>query len=129
MPRRTIGLSGLAALAAAACTPRAAGSCIPSGPASAVQAVLHNGGQGTVASLCPGAVISITDAGVSFTAPDQEISTQGYPTDDTRATFFIEALPSESIEMGLRGRRDELALLRMISVNAACRLVAPVPRG
>ncbi len=33
----------------------------------------------------------MTNTSISFTAPDQEISTKGYPTDSTRATIFIEA--------------------------------------
>lgn len=43
-------------------------------------------GQGAAAVLCPGATYTLNGA-VTFTAPDQQIYTEGLPTDSTRATL------------------------------------------
>ncbi|KAJ9136859.1 Acyltransferase LovD [Pleurostoma richardsiae] len=80
----------------------AAAACISSGPASTVNAALQAGGTGAVVQLCPDAVISITDSSITFTAANQELSTQGYPVDDTRATVIIE--PGSNISSAIWGR-------------------------
>jgi hypothetical protein len=41
-----------------------------------------------VLSLCPGREYFITQP-LAFAAPNQEISTQGYPTGDQRATLVV----------------------------------------
>lgn len=79
-----------------------AADCLPSGNAAAVNTALQSGGAGAIVQLCPGAVISVTTAGISFTAENQELSTQGYPTDSTRATVIIE--PGSSIASAIWGR-------------------------
>ncbi|KAL1983266.1 hypothetical protein VTN96DRAFT_288 [Rasamsonia emersonii] len=75
-----LSFSSLLALAAAA--------CISSGDQTAINNAFQQGGAGTVVQLCPGAVISISES-ISFTANDQEISTEGYPTDEMRATIQV----------------------------------------
>ncbi|ROV95286.1 hypothetical protein VPNG_08944 [Cytospora leucostoma] len=89
-----VSLVSLAAIAAA--------DCIPSGPASTVNSALQAGGAGAVVQLCPGAVINITDAEITFTAENQELSTEGYPEDSTRATVIIE--PGSNITSAIWGR-------------------------
>jgi hypothetical protein len=50
--------------------------------------VFQNGGAGAEAVLCPGAVFTLNGT-VAFTAPNQRLSTQGLPTDATRATLRV----------------------------------------
>lgn len=44
-------------------------------------------GAGAIVQLCPGVTISVS-APITPTAINQELSTQGYPTDSTRATIL-----------------------------------------
>ncbi|GAA5892311.1 hypothetical protein JCM5296_003232 [Sporobolomyces johnsonii] len=53
-----------------------------------INSLLYYGGAGTTVQLCPGATISIESA-IFFTAANQVITTQGNPTDDTRATIVV----------------------------------------
>jgi hypothetical protein len=68
------------------------GSCEPADPANTVTDRLNNllthGGDGFVLSLCPSTQYLIT-APLAFASPNQEISTQGYPTDNSRATLVV----------------------------------------
>lgn len=77
------GLLSLISILTGACA-----QCISGGDDSTINSALSNGGEGTVVSLCPGATITIFNQ-ISFTANNQEISTEGYPTDSTRATIII----------------------------------------
>ena len=67
-------------------------SCQSPDPANTVtdrlNQLLSSGGNGYVLSLCPGRQYIITQPLV-FAAPNQEISTQGYPTGDERATLVV----------------------------------------
>jgi hypothetical protein len=49
---------------------------------------LQSSGPNFTLSLCPNAQYLI-QAPIVFTAPNQEISTWGYPTDDSRATLIV----------------------------------------
>ncbi|KAH0840261.1 hypothetical protein J3R83DRAFT_1268 [Lanmaoa asiatica] len=51
--------------------------------------LLNSSGPGYTLSLCPGQQYIIT-APILFAAPNQEISTTGYPTDSTRATLVVD---------------------------------------
>ncbi|KAF8550377.1 hypothetical protein OG21DRAFT_1468783 [Imleria badia] len=51
--------------------------------------LLNSSGAGYTLSLCPGQQYIIT-APILFAAPNQEISTVGYPTDSTRATLVVD---------------------------------------
>ncbi|KDQ08271.1 hypothetical protein BOTBODRAFT_571308 [Botryobasidium botryosum FD-172 SS1] len=68
------------------------GKCQPSDPIETVtdrlQNLLNTSGPGYRLSLCPQKTYLLT-APLVFTAPNQEISTLGYPTDDTRATLVV----------------------------------------
>lgn len=68
----------------------AAAACVSSGDQNTVNSLFQSGGAGTVVQLCPSAVLSVSDA-ITFTADNQELSTSGYPTDDTRGTIQAAA--------------------------------------
>ncbi|KAK3496226.1 hypothetical protein B0T13DRAFT_281528 [Neurospora crassa] len=80
-------------------TPRQS-SCLSTGTQSTINALFSSGGANTIVSLCPGVTIPIT-APIVFTAPGQELSTQGYPTDSTRATILIQ--PGSTVTSAIRG--------------------------
>lgn len=67
-------------------------SCVSPDPANTVtdrlNQLLSTGGNGYVLSLCPGLQYLITKP-ILFAAPNQEISTQGYPTGNDRATLVV----------------------------------------
>jgi hypothetical protein len=63
-------------------------ACISSGDQTNINNAFSSGGAGTVVQLCANAVLKITDS-VKFTAANQEISTEGYPTFNTRATLQV----------------------------------------
>lgn len=67
-------------------------SCVSPDPQNTVTArinqLLSNGGNGYVLSLCPGQQYFITSP-ILFAAPNQEISTQGYPHGNDRATLVV----------------------------------------
>ncbi|KAJ6536710.1 hypothetical protein DFH09DRAFT_1178561 [Mycena vulgaris] len=66
--------------------------CVNPDPANTVadriNTLLNSSGPGYVLSLCPGREY-ILQSPVLFAAPNQEISTQGYPTDASRATLVV----------------------------------------
>ena len=67
-------------------------SCQSPDPADTVtdrlNQLLSSGGNGYVLSLCPGRDYFITKP-LAFAAPNQEISTQGYPTGKDRASLVV----------------------------------------
>lgn len=71
---------------------RAASSCEPPDPANTItdrlNTLLNSSGPGYILRLCPGMQYRV-QAPISFAAPDQEISTLGYPTGDERATLVV----------------------------------------
>jgi parallel beta-helix repeat protein len=92
MPVRRSVLA-VAALLLMTCASLAAGgarasaaSCIASGDTAGITAALS--GQGAVAVLCQNATYQLT-APITFTAPDQQIYTQGRPTGAARATLVV----------------------------------------
>ena len=74
--------------------------CLPSGDEKTINAAL-SGPAGT-AVLCPGAVFDL-HASIVFTRDGQQIYTQGFPTDSTRAMLRIVE-PSLATALLLRGR-------------------------
>lgn len=76
----------LAGLGTAVAPASADAGCIPSGTDATINAALN--GAGAVATLCPGAVFSLSNT-VRFKAPNQQLTTQGQPTDGTRALLKI----------------------------------------
>jgi hypothetical protein len=67
-------------------------ACISPDPANTVtdrlNAALNSSGSGFVLHLCSSAQYFI-QAPILFAAPNQEISTSGYPTDNSRATLVV----------------------------------------
>lgn len=61
-------------------------TCLDSGTDEDINAVLL--GPGDIAVLCPDAIFELNNA-VRFTAPDQQLYTQGLPTDQSRALLRI----------------------------------------
>ena len=58
--------------------------------------LLNSSGPGYVLSLCPSTQY-LLQAPILFAAPDQEISTLGYPTDDTRAMLIVNGPVSNGV--------------------------------
>ncbi|KAG9310502.1 hypothetical protein JVU11DRAFT_9648 [Chiua virens] len=75
--------------------PKRTAECQTPGPEDTLthrlNSLLKTSGPGYILSLCPGQQYIIT-APLRFTAPNQEISTAGYPTDSTRATLVVAGL-------------------------------------
>lgn len=71
---------------------RADTNCEPSDPANTVTQrlnnLLKNSGAGYVLQLCPQETYLIQSP-ILFASPSQEISTAGYPTDDSRAILLV----------------------------------------
>ncbi|GAA5953533.1 hypothetical protein JCM3765_005065 [Sporobolomyces pararoseus] len=64
-------------------------SCLDSSATDVeINAALYYGGAGAVVQLCPGAKLSLTNA-IFFTAANQVLTTQGNPTDDSRALLTV----------------------------------------
>ena len=76
--------------------------CIPSGDQAAINARLVI--VGDVAVLCPGAVFELTGL-VVFSADRQQVYTEGFPTDDSRAVLRI-ASPSLASAVRMVDRSD-----------------------
>lgn len=72
--------------------PRASSNCEPADPDNTLtdrlNTLLNSSGAGYVLSLCPSTQYLI-QAPINFAAANQEISTLGYPTDDTRAVLVV----------------------------------------
>ncbi|RFU35451.1 hypothetical protein B7463_g849, partial [Scytalidium lignicola] len=97
--KRYLALSGLLTAASAA--------CISSGDQNTINTALSSGGAGAVVQLCPGATILITDT-INFSADNQEISTQGYPTDSSRAT--IQIAPGNTASTLITGKNNGIKI-------------------
>lgn len=91
--------------------PTAVSGCIASGTEADINAALV--GSGAKAVLCPNAVFALA-APVAFTAPGQEVSTQGYPTDQTRAVLIVSGGNQTSAVNGV-GESD--IVLRNVQVD------------
>lgn len=63
-------------------------ACISSGDQSIINDALRSGGPNARVQLCENALIQISDS-ITFTADGQEISTENYPTGNSRATIQI----------------------------------------
>lgn len=90
-------------------------ACVPSGDETVINNLLINGGANTIVSLCSGALFNLKKP-VVFTAPNQELSTQGYPTDDTRATLVVTGVNQTAAIFGNCAQCSGLKL-RNIQVN------------
>lgn len=57
--------------------------------ADRINTLLNSSGPGYVLNLCPNTEYMLQSP-LLFAAPNQEISTEGYPTDDSRATLVVD---------------------------------------
>jgi hypothetical protein len=64
-------------------------ACMSTGDQDTINSAFKQGGAGAQVQLCPNTTIRIIES-IQFTADNQEISTEGYPTGDTRATIQIK---------------------------------------
>jgi hypothetical protein len=94
---------------------RAAAACISSGNETTINSAFKAGGTGTVIQLCPNAVITVHNT-IAFTAPNQELSTQGYPTDASRGIIRLQAT-DQSISAVVRGGSINGIRLRNIRID------------
>lgn len=85
--------------------------CIESGTEAEINAALD--GAGAKAVLCAGAEFTLHDS-VTLTAPDQEVSTEGLPTDASRATLTIA---NPDLTMAINGGGKNGAVVRNIQVD------------
>ena len=104
------GASGTT-IAAPASAAAAASSCIASGTDASINAALV--GTGAQAVLCPGAVFLLSNS-VTFTAPNQEIYTQGNPTGSTRAILRVA---SSSLSTAIQGNGQAGVTVENIQVD------------
>ncbi|KAL7423016.1 hypothetical protein Q5752_002315 [Cryptotrichosporon argae] len=103
-----LALAARALTAAAACTANTTST-------AALQALLKAGGAGHKLSLCPNQQYELT-APLNFTAASQEISTEGYPTGNTRATLVVTGVGQCSAVMGTDADLDGVKL-RNVQIN------------
>jgi parallel beta-helix repeat protein len=95
--------------------PSWADSCIASGDTAGITAALS--GQGAAAVLCPGATYDLT-APITFTAPDQQIYTEGLPTDSTRATLVVDSASTGKLgSTAIVGTNESGITVENIQVN------------
>jgi hypothetical protein len=90
-------------------------ACLPTGDDTTINNLLTTGGPNTVVSLCANAVFNLKGP-IVFTAENQELSTQGYPTDSTRATLVVTGVNQTAAILGNCGHCSGLKL-RNIQVN------------
>lgn len=68
---------------------RGSSSCLAKGSTQTdINKLFSDGGAGTKVVLCAGTTYELTDT-IIFTAANQQLYTQGYPTDDTRAALKV----------------------------------------
>ena len=85
-------------------------TCIPGGDESSINAALSATG---FARLCPGAVFNINNS-INFSGDNQELSTDGLPTDATRAVININ---SPNLVTAVNGAGFSNIRIRHIIVN------------
>lgn len=86
-------------------------TCIDSGTEADINAALV--GESDAAVLCPGAVFSLNNP-VIFTAPNQQLYTEGLPTDDTRALLQIS---SDALTNAIAGNNQPGIAIENIQVD------------
>ncbi|UKZ78827.1 hypothetical protein TrVFT333_006572 [Trichoderma virens FT-333] len=101
-------------LTAATLPALASAACISSGNQDTINNALRSGGNGAVVQLCANALIQITSQ-ISFTADNQEISTQGYPTGSTRGT--IQVAPGSSASTLIYGKNFNNIRIKNIQLD------------
>jgi hypothetical protein len=87
------------------------GACIPSGDDTSIQNALT--GVGAEAVLCPDAVFNLYRS-IYFTADSQQIYTEGFPTDSTRAFLKIVA---DSVATAINGEHYNYTAIRNLIID------------
>ncbi|CAF1401182.1 unnamed protein product [Adineta ricciae] len=90
-------------------------TCISGGDETIINKLLINGGPNTIVSLCANTVFKLKNP-VIFTAYNQELSTDGYPRDATRATLIVTGANQTAAIIGNCNQCSGLKL-RNIQVN------------
>jgi|SRR5712692_86461 len=90
---------------------QALSGCIPSGTEADINAAIA--GVGAEAILCPQAIFTLSNP-VRFTAPDQRLYTQGFPTDETRALLRIGG---GTLTKGIDGNNQSGIAIQNIQVD------------
>lgn len=86
--------------AIACCAVVTSGRCISSGDQNTINNAMTAGGTGAIVQLCKNALVRVSGP-INFTADNQEISTEGYPTDSSRAT--IQIMPGNAASTIING--------------------------
>ncbi|WVQ83024.1 hypothetical protein IAT38_005162 [Cryptococcus sp. DSM 104549] len=94
---------------------------------AALQKLLTSGGAGYKLSLCPSKIYSLTDV-LNYTAANQEISTEGYPTDATRATLLIAGFNVTTAVSASKQGQDGAAL-RNVQINGNRKTTENIYKG
>jgi hypothetical protein len=109
--RAVLRLAIATALAMAVSGDAALAACIASGNETHINAALV--GSGAAAVLCPGTLFTLSSP-VRFTAPNQQIYTEGLPTGNTRATLRIT---NGSLTTAIDGNNQSGIVVRNIQVD------------
>ena len=118
---RVVALVAMPAMLLAA--PRsAAAACLSGGDERTINAALQ--GPGAKVALCAGAVF-VLNAPVVLSADGQELATEAYPTDATRALLRV-AGPAQASAITSRANRISI---RAIAVDGARPALGPIPQG
>jgi hypothetical protein len=104
--KASLPLAGLATLAS--------GACISSGDQNTINNALSAGNAGAIVQLCANALIQVSGQ-ITFTAENQEISTEGYPTDNSRAT--IQIAPGNTASTIIDGGRFSGIRIKNIQID------------
>ncbi|KAJ7639529.1 hypothetical protein FB45DRAFT_828419 [Roridomyces roridus] len=110
--------------------------CVNPDPANTVtdriNGLLSSSGPGYVLRLCPGREY-IMQSPILFAAPGQEISTLGYPTDDSRATFVVNGPVANGAghTTAVDGTCSSCSniVLRNVQIDGARRIAPPTSGG
>ncbi len=118
---RRLALIAVPAMLLAA--PRSAtAACLPGGDEHTINAALQ--GPGTKVALCPGAVF-VLNAPVVLSADGQELATEAYPTDTTRALLRVAGPMQAS---AITSRANGIAI-RSIAVDGARPALGVIAQG
>lgn len=86
-------------------------NCIESGDHTDIQNVLQ--GKGDVAVLCRNSTFLLTDT-IRFTAPEQQIFTEGLPEDDSRALLVVS---SPDLDTAVDGESHDHVQLKNVEID------------
>ncbi|KAJ7194593.1 pectin lyase fold/virulence factor [Mycena pura] len=111
-------------------------NCVDPDPANTVtdriNTLLNSSGPGYVLTLCPNREY-VLQSPILFAAPDQEISTLGYPTDGSRATLTVNGPVANGVghTTAVDGTCSDCSgiTLRHVQINGGRRIAPPTSGG